>query len=82
MKKIALITLFENNYGSILQCYATKHFVESMECKCDVLCDQSLNNPTFFARIKKIPYLFFKCLNPVFLKAYKEFRFGAKSLFL
>lgn len=82
MKKIALITFFKNNYGSILQCYATKHFVESMECKCDVICDQSLNNPSFFARIKKIPSLIIKFLNPFFLKAYKEIRFGQKCIFL
>ena len=82
MKKIALITFFKNNYGSILQCFATKHFVESMECKCDVLCDQSLNNPSFFTRMKKMPYLLLKCLNPLFFKAYKDNRFGQKCISL
>lgn len=37
MRKIGLITLFEENYGSILQCYSTKTFVESLGYECDVL---------------------------------------------
>lgn len=34
MKKIGLVTLWKRNYGSALQCYATKVFIESMEYKC------------------------------------------------
>lgn len=30
MKKIGLVTYYNNNYGSILQCYSTKHFVEKL----------------------------------------------------
>jgi len=36
-KKIGLVTLFNNNYGSILQCYATKTYVESLGFDCVVL---------------------------------------------
>lgn len=39
MRKIGLVTFFENNYGSILQCFATKTFVESLNYKCDVLSE-------------------------------------------
>ena len=72
MKKVALITFYENNYGSILQCFATKHCVESFGFQCDIICDQTINKPSFITRLKKIPIFFFKSLNPSFLKAYKK----------
>lgn len=37
MKKIGLVTFFDSNYGSSLQCFATKTFLESLDVKCDVL---------------------------------------------
>ena len=37
MRKIGIITLYEENYGSILQCYSTKTFVESLGYECDIL---------------------------------------------
>lgn len=37
MGKVGLITFFEHNYGSILQCFATKTFIESLNYKCDIL---------------------------------------------
>lgn len=37
MKKIGLITLYKDNYGSILQCFSTKRFVESLNVECQVL---------------------------------------------
>jgi len=37
MKKIGLVTFFDSNYGSSLQCFATKTFLESIDVKCDVL---------------------------------------------
>ena len=37
MKKIALITYYEGNFGSILQCYATKRYLASIGCECDLL---------------------------------------------
>lgn len=37
-KKIGLVTLYDENYGSILQCFSTKHFLESLNLTCDVLC--------------------------------------------
>lgn len=35
--RVGLITFFRNNYGSELQCYATKHFLENHDIECDVL---------------------------------------------
>ena len=37
MMKIGLATFFDSNYGSSLQCFATKTFLESLNVKCDVL---------------------------------------------
>ena len=37
MKNIGLITLYERNYGSALQCYATKRTIENMGFHCDVI---------------------------------------------
>lgn len=36
MKRIGLITLYKRNYGSALQCYATKTTLEKMGYTCDV----------------------------------------------
>lgn len=69
MKKIGLVTLYENNYGSILQCFSTKKFIEMMGNKCDVLCEKIgkqtlmskimfwskyLMHPSFFSRYLKM----------------------------
>lgn len=37
MKNIGLITLYERNYGSALQCYATKRTIEKMGFHCSVI---------------------------------------------
>lgn len=37
MKKIGLITYYNNNYGSTLQCYATKTYIEKNGFACEVL---------------------------------------------
>lgn len=37
MKRIGLVTLYENNYGSALQCYATKTYIERHGIGCDLL---------------------------------------------
>lgn len=37
MKKIGLITYHSYNYGSLLQCYSTKHFLESNGFYCEVI---------------------------------------------
>lgn len=37
MKKIGLITFFNDNYGSTLQCFSTKTYIESLGFKCDLL---------------------------------------------
>lgn len=50
MKKVGLITLFRNNYGSILQCYATKKYIESLGYDC-VVFEEKKNNGNIFNKI-------------------------------
>ena len=57
VKKIGLITFFKDNYGSILQCYATKRVVEELHYICVVLSEKEerqLKNENFIFR--KIKY--------------------------
>lgn len=42
--KIGMVTLYDNNYGSVLQAYATQHFFKSIGCECEIL---SLPMPMF-----------------------------------
>lgn len=42
--KIGMVTLYNNNYGSVLQGYATQHFCDSIGCECEIL---SLPTPMF-----------------------------------
>jgi hypothetical protein len=36
-KKVGLVTYYKENYGSVLQCYATKYFLSSLGLECDVI---------------------------------------------
>lgn len=65
--KIGLITFYKNNYGSILQCYATKKFLESNNYECEVLYQKEKNK-----KLKKIlnyiKLILNSIKNPVILK--------------
>lgn len=37
MEKIGLVTFFKDNYGSALQCYATKYMLHKMNIDCEIL---------------------------------------------
>lgn len=37
MNRIGLVTIYSKNYGSVLQCYATKKFLSNVGIECDVL---------------------------------------------
>ena len=54
MRKIGLVTLFSDNYGSELQCFATKTFVERMGYKCDVLFEQPMGMEKVFTKFHNI----------------------------
>lgn len=50
--KIGLVTFFSNNYGSALQCYATKKFLQKNGYECDVLYEYSYGYEKLKNRIK------------------------------
>lgn len=56
MKKAGLITLYESNYGSILQCFSTKKYIESLNGKCDVLCNVQNHKKKFLQVVNKLIY--------------------------
>lgn len=52
--KIGLVTFFRDNYGSALQCYATKTFLQKNEYECDVLYEFSYGYEKLKSRIKHL----------------------------
>ncbi|MCM1006889.1 MAG: polysaccharide pyruvyl transferase family protein [Ruminococcus flavefaciens] len=52
--RIGLITLFRDNYGSELQCYATKTFLKKHGCECDVLFIEEHGTEKVKSKIKSI----------------------------
>lgn len=59
MNKIGLITLFQGNYGSILQCYSTKKYFEENNCVCDVFSEVVPREKKIKVLLRKILYLGF-----------------------
>lgn len=59
MNKIGLITLFQGNYGSILQCYSTKKYLEKSDCICDVFSEVVPREKKIKVLLRKILYLGF-----------------------
>lgn len=53
MGKIGLITFYENNYGSILQCYATKYFLENHGYECVVISCREVQQPNLMNKVGK-----------------------------
>ena len=50
--RVALVTFFRDNYGSALQCYATKTFLQKNGYECDVLYEYSYGYEKLKARFK------------------------------
>ncbi len=69
MKKIGIITLYKDNYGSILQCYSTKRYVEKHGFECSVISEVKRNKIS--EKLKNI------CLNLFYSIRYKGY-FKAK----
>ena len=64
MKKVGLVTLWKRNYGSALQCYATKYILERMGYQCILLYRT-------FPGIKRYTYYVCELLRLIF----KSFRY-------
>ena len=54
MKKIGLITLYQNNYGSVLQCYATKKYLEEKGYIVEVLYLSNNYTEKLLHKLKKL----------------------------
>lgn len=52
--KIGLVTFFRDNYGSELQCYATKTFLKNNGYECDVIYEYSYGTEKIKNRLKHL----------------------------
>lgn len=79
MKTIGLVTFWDNNYGSALQCYALKKIITSFGYRCNLLEERHTSKSVRFIHLIKKPiYILFKSVRyPQFLKAYIELRHHA-----
>ena len=59
-KNIGLVTYYKENYGSILQCYATKSFLEGMGFRCHVLYQKYDSMQYLELRLKNLLYHAYK----------------------
>ena len=60
MNKIGIITLYEDNFGSILQAFSTYSYISSLGYACDLLKVNCLG--TYLNKILKIPCIVYKSL--------------------
>ena len=69
MKKIGLVTYYKNNYGSALQCYATKTAIKKMGYSCELLIDINKKTDKIYHKIKRAEFLIPRF---IFVKGYKK----------
>ena len=75
MKRIGLITFFDGNYGSALQCFATKYYLNKRNIECDVLHEEYQGVSRYINRIKKLMVILGQTIiHPCFLKQYRAVR--------
>ncbi len=55
-KNIGLVTYYKENYGSILQCYATKSFLDSIGFQCHILYQEYNSMQYVVLRLKNLVY--------------------------
>lgn len=81
MKNVGLVTFWDYNYGSSLQCYATKNVIKSFGYRCDLIEEKHTGKATKYKNIfKKLFVIPYKILRyPGFFKAYCEMRKHAKT---
>ncbi len=78
MKHVGLVTYYNNNYGSILQCFASKHFIENLGYKCHVLYETS--HYSYIRIIRKCVRLLLKIINdPSYLCNQKQMKNAMKA---
>lgn len=80
MKTIGLITLWSKNYGSILQCYATKKIIEKNGLRCEVLYQNESGGYGYYYKIKKLLSISVNSiLYPAYLRNFLQTRKSAKK---
>lgn len=60
MKKIGLVTLYRDNFGSILQAYSTYSYVEKCGACCKII--SATYDRTIIDKIKRLPFLVIKSI--------------------
>lgn len=80
MKAVGLVTFWDGNYGSSLQCYAMKKAISSLGYRCDLIEEKHTGITEKYTRmLKKLIRIPFKTLiYPEFAKSYLEFRKHAR----
>lgn len=78
MKKVGLITLLRGNYGSVLQCYATKKYIDSLGYNCIILENEVDNK--YIHKIKSLSRLLFRSIRyPGYFNDWKNMRNSMKK---
>ncbi|MCL1796317.1 MAG: polysaccharide pyruvyl transferase family protein, partial [Clostridia bacterium] len=66
MEKVGLVTLWRANYGSALQCYATKHILQSLGYSCVLVERREKSAPVhFLKRVENRLYRFYLLLTNI-----------------
>lgn len=60
MNKVGIVTLYRDNFGSILQAYSTYSFVEKLGYDCTIL--ELKYSTGLMDKIIKIPKFLYKCI--------------------
>ena len=58
MKNVGLVTFWDYNYGSSLQCYATKTVIKSFGYRCDLIEEKHTGRATKYKNIFKKLFVF------------------------
>lgn len=77
---IGLLTFYNNNYGSTLQCYAMKTIIEKHGYCCELLFEQQNYNETLLKKIqRRVLVLKKSVLYPGYLKSFLSMRNAMKT---
>lgn len=74
--KIGLITLYRDNFGSILQAYASYSYIKSLGFQCDIIQYKYKSN--FVEKLKKVPKILYMSIR---YKQYFKDKINAKKLY-
>ena len=71
MKKVGIVTLYSNNYGSTLQCYALKTTINKLNYECNVISVKLDEDEIYISKLNTLVSIFKNSfLHPSYLKSY------------